>query len=1331
MNFLKRFISIVSCMAVVMTAVPAQLPAKAAAKVYSIDTSSIDATAANITMTDADFFALLDLTSSDMTAVKIAVDAKDYTAAKKELLSYYQSKFVDSESMPVYYSGVLEWMNYLAMNDAYAFTENHLGNVTVPGNTDGVFHDYYVDLGNNHANGVFVLSSLSKSDAALEIVAREHTSGAELGAELIFYKSGEAVKTLSVARDTFVRGGSYGDTNYGQQAYLNVKCDVSSTLPYTANSRIGYLYFEPSEIPASGAYDNVKLKIYARSQVDDIKLEVFDAYNKSWAEYEGDGSGYKPMTWNNYKIAHYSWKNVDGGFDWNKPANTATEWFNYNARFYDQVSLMITAENNGFSADKTDKYGYTYAEYAQKSLAIMQDFANDTYGRIAANTGVPDSRDIESANRCMEFPALYARYVKLLDSSSDHDAQLNINMLKWLYTELTYLYNGACTMYDGSTTTVKNTEIAYNNRGVWHVYGFLSSAFNFNEFSDFSSWQTIAEARLAQNMSKLVLSDGAYGEATFNYPTMVINYWVSLAQLYLQKGIAYPENYIDNVSRVMKYLMDCTYPNGVTPNWGHGPCQPRSSISRWLKTGLFTVENGVDPEVLAALESYAANTAPAYNDALYDDMRIAVARTGWSSNDSVLFMNAKNGRSHSHKDSLAFTWYHNGGELLTDTGMTSYDSGHPHFIFQQSSTNSHNTVEVDSTGQRNANQPQNDGDSSISIISNDGAAFISGYTDANRHTNGIQVDHYRNVTYLKDLNLIISNDMLVSLDGESHTYKQNWHTQTTTQRAVTADNTNKQAYTSYSNGRNLIVAQPAGDDSTVSVSTDGLDERFSNTTHYMTFEKSGSGTVNFNTVLKAVDNDDEVSVSVEDKGSDSNNSTIDITVTENGATDTYTHFSGFDSNTTRTFLGYTTDAASVTLSKDASGNMDYISLMGGGTLSSSDKTYFDFADATNVTVTKDGTTLNVYTDAAAGDDFQLAGFGTDIKTVVINGTSYKAMTNGDTIKVYADSLEWSYYADKGLLYVYGEGDIGSVDFSRYSAAQTLWLGKDVTVAADCKLTELPNVTKVYMDEKYFDISWQTTTANTTYNSTGYISGNTQLPDTWAKRINTINSSYKIITNDSAAYIPASGTDSKAYNPKEDTTEWTYTCATPTASYDWEINVASGKLTISDGAMSGGSVRSSGFWPWATAADIITAIYLDDTFTGVGKNAFSALDNVSDIRFSPSMTAFNMYMFDGNKALEKVIIPGNIASVSKYSFRSCTALKEVILSNGVTAVGEQAFYGSGAITYAAIPGSTTVPANSGIPTTATFYTGDSLATSGTVNGQQNLTWTYDSASDTLT
>ena len=410
--------------------------------------------------------------------------------------------------------------------------------------------------------------------------------------------------------------------------------------------------------------------------------------------------------------------------------------------------------------------------------------------------------------------------------------------------------------------------------------------------------------------------------------------------------------------------------------------------------------------------------------------------------------------------------------------------------------------------------------------------------------------------------------------------------------------------------------------------------------------------------------------------------------------------------------------------------MDYVSILDGGTLKSASKTYIDLADATNVTVTKDGTTLYVDTDATIGNGFSVTGFGSDISQAIVNGESCKVTTSGDTVNVYNGNLDWTYYQDKALLHIYGNGDISALALSQYADAQVLWLGKNVSVPDNTELSGFDKLTKVYLDAKYFDISWTTCSTNDTYKSKGYIEGSSHLPDTWAIRNQTIKSTHTIAPGESVQYIPASATDTPAYNPTEDTKTWTYECATPTLTYDWEVDVIDGRLTIRGGSLEASSVRTGAFWPWHYAADIITTIYIDDTTPAIGKNSFSALDNVSDIRFSANMSALNMYMFDGNTALKKLIIPGNIKTISMRSVMNCKGLTDVILCNGVTAIGKEAFSGSSNIKRIVIPAGTSVNAESKIPQSAERYNYDNLPVSGTVNGQSGLTWSYDKATDTL-
>ncbi|MBQ7900603.1 MAG: hypothetical protein IJ365_01390, partial [Clostridia bacterium] len=340
-------------------------------------------------MTDEEFFGIwsgtdwilepkLGYAADGMEKIADAAKNNNMELAKQELLAYYQSK----DTKPAFSASTNAQMNYLSLNDSYSFTESYITSYTISGSE---FKTYEIDLAKNNANGAILLCTLDKFNDVAEIKSRESGTAPQL-----LFLTSDGIVTIEPQRDTYIRGGVYADTSYGADNSLYVKDSYSQTadgryLPYGDNSRYTYIYFDPTTFPSD--YSSIKLRITARVTAEEgcdfadeaIKLAVFQAYNKTWSEYEGDEENQKgnpPITWSNYKIGHYSWKGLPGGFDWQNPENTASEWFNYNTRFYDQVSLMRTAENNGYTG--TDANGFGYGDdYVYKAMSIMQDFISD------------------------------------------------------------------------------------------------------------------------------------------------------------------------------------------------------------------------------------------------------------------------------------------------------------------------------------------------------------------------------------------------------------------------------------------------------------------------------------------------------------------------------------------------------------------------------------------------------------------------------------------------------------------------------------------------------------------------------------------------------------------------------------------------------------------------------------------------------------------------------------------------------------------------------------------------------------------------------------------
>ena len=1280
-------------------------------------------------MSDEEFFGIwsgsdwliepkMDYNTNGMEKVGQAAKTNDLELAKEELLTYYQSK----NTKPAFNGGSNTAMNYTTLNDTYGFTETYMTSSYVSGNK---FRTYDINLGTNAANGSIMLCTIEKMQDVVEIKSRE----SDAPPQLIFVTS-DGVETVTPERDTYIRGGKYADVNYGKDSIMYVKDSYTENadgtyLPYGDLSRITYLYFNPAQFPRT--FSSVKLRITAKVAAEedsefkneDIKLAIFQAYNKTWSEYEGDAENKKgnlPMTWNAYKIGHFSWKGLPGGYDWKKPSNTASEWHNYNTRFYDQVSLMRTAENNNYTG--TDANGFGYGDdYVYKAMSIVQDFIKD------GGAGIPNNRDIESANRCLEFPSLYYRYIH-----TDYiTPELNVAMLKWLWQEVDYLYNGAGVLYQGKTAIPKNASIAHNNRGAWHVYGYLNTSGNFPEFAQTPEWRTIIEDRLVDNINVLLQPDGSYEEPTFSYPISVMNFFIQIGNLYKALNIDPPANYYERLRLFARYLMDCAYPTGKTPWWGDGSGSPKGIV----KTLLTYVED----EELSYMVG-TGGTYPSQHYSLYPDAKVATDRTSWDSPASVLFMNARNGGSHSHRDALAITWYHKDRELLNDTGVSSYDSKHPHFYWQRNRSISHNTVEIDGVGQEAS------GDSYIDITTNDGTSVMTAWTDANKSGR-----HLRNVNYIKPLGIIIVNDRMVPNDDDTHTYTQNWHNPPLPSPEITLETDGElRAQTHYSTGSNIIIA-PITKDGITSTLADGYNADGAVSTKFISYEQETAGTATYDTLLYAVDDGTSATVTTEPlevAAEDSTATASRTTVTANGATYILDYLNTFGSQyNLTTFADTVTDGKQAGIAKDADGNIIYASVTSGSILRNNDVDIFE-TDAiySDITLNVEGNTVNVYTSTNIGNkEIAINGLGDNVSKATLNGKSvnfqkkngkayintqfnYISDTAGSFTGAEGQEILWTYYAQEGILHFEGEGNIG--DFvgkslpwaTCASDATAVWISPKLTGITSDIINGLSNIKEVYMDESCFDTSWGTTSPKQ-YNTDGmailtegtysesnlppdydangnHVIGTSKYqygPDTWAKSIHTIKDEFKFAGN--VRYIAASGTDSVGYQPKEiqiDKVPTYYYCQVSNI-YSWSVNPVDGTLTIDtpSGHMGGDLVRSGEFYPWFGMKHKITSIYFNDNVSRLSKHHFDGLSGVKSIRFSPKMNQFGAYSFTSCSGLKTITIPGNITSITSKSFRDCSNLKEVIILQGnkEVSISADAFSGSTSLRTLVLPDNVTV------------------------------------------
>ncbi len=922
---MKRILSLLLALCLLLAMVPAALGA---------ETRGVSLT------TDSAFFNAFTL--SKMPAVQSAVNAGNYTLAKQELLNYYTAKFKNYNPIPA--SPNRTAMVYLASQNAFAFSENYMGSQYI---TSTDYKEYQFNMGTNRSV-VYVMSMIHKTTGEILIPSSEASS---MVPSLILTLADGSTKTLYATADTYVRAGSYASSNYGSATTLYAHHDVSGTTPYAANTKRIYMKFDSAAIPSN--VKNIKLSIYAKcsgmsSSETKLRLNVFSAYSTTWTE-----SG---LTWNwltnNNGHGHFSWNGASGGFTWTKPTGTPNEWLNYNTRFYEVSSLVQSAVAAGTASAN-------YKTYLTTAKNLMIDFIND------AGAGKPANRSIEPANRLMEFPYIY----KHLLASGLLTPDENVKLLSWVYDEAVYM-NGGATIFNSSNGVI--SDMAYTNHGFWHLAGFYQSFGFFPEFAKASTWRNNYNARQPKVVDALIYSDGSYNEVTFGYPSEVINWSSVLLTAMSTTGdtSAVAITFKGKLVNLAKYLVDCTMPNGTAPFWGQGgPAATKTAVNKVLDAIGTTMDSNQTVQELRYYVNHSTGSAPdTYGE--YDNIKVVADRTGWDSTDSMIFMNAKSGGNHAHRDANALLFYYGGRSLLTDTGMTSYDSAHAHYAFQNSKTKSHNTIEIDGVAQtwtQNLSDAASKGN--IDMVSNAGVSNIRAWTTATTN-----FTHYRNVSYIKGLgSFMVVTDKVVPSNSSSHTYRQNWHCAPYSNPSIASD-VHDTGKTAYASGSNLIIAQAynihntaLNTEITATLQTGYDSSAATTTTKYFEYKQSKSGVATYQTVLYPVSAGatatvTPVKLSMTSTGDDiALASRIAIEDSANPNLKVLYHYNSFESTpSTRAFGGHTTDAstAMLGLNKASNGQTIFVSIANGSTLHTSSYNLVTVsAKVTDLSIRLDGTTM--------------------------------------------------------------------------------------------------------------------------------------------------------------------------------------------------------------------------------------------------------------------------------------------------------------------------------------------------------------------------------------
>ena len=936
--------------------------------------------------------------SEELAEVERYVKLGSYDMAKEELLLYYQNRTNITTSKD--YSGFPdERAIFYIRQNMLVFDEELIAPVTIFASDD--YRRYEVDLENlldgvtlQFAQGAFLLQAADKSEDIVSIVSKE--GDPERAPRMLFYLKNGRTLELPVIKDSYIRAydpnETYRDNNYGTETELLIKDsaylpDSGIWQPFDSKTRRAYMNFRTAGIPRKSEVLVAKLIFYAKLipeegstglTANSKDILICDSANKAWRETSAEQGSTPVLTWRGISHYSFSWNGLPGGIYWKtSPEGAASEFLNYNTRFYAVDDLMRKYMRSGDES------------YVYDAMASVNDYISDAGARI------PAGRELEPANRAIVLPPAYLHFIQ----SSFINPDANIAMLKYLWEEATFLNEGFV-YYFGI------------NRALWHDTGFFSIISYFPEFADSEKWWETWDERIDLTLESLIFDDGCYSEPTYGYPNAVVDWLLDIGRCFKDAGMEPPQILYDKALLLTRYLMYSSYPNGESPYWGEGGTSPSRELSKKIGE-LFDDESliywGTDGD---------EGVEPQSDSMKFTSLKLVTSRTDWSSDASMIFINAANGGNHAHRDSLALGYYVKGRELLRDTGMTTYDAGHPHFDWQRHQTRSHNTVEIDGKAQRGDHSTlTGNGDSDIQLYPGETIDRVFGWTEA---TLGFR--HNRKVTFLKDLDFLIVSDMIAPMDNEEHFYRQNWHFLPTPVPSTTLDSVTKTGETHFPEGTNVKVIQARPE--TVDASfADGYDHLGQNDTKYLQYERKQIGNTAFDTVIFPVTEGNTTDVSVQSLSVDADPaiaSAMEVKIERN--TDEFRSVVYYNSNedvpSQREFGEFETDAASIVMTRDADNAAQSIGMYGGTVLAKNGEIMVQ-SDAllADISVSFHGKTVNLTSsDSLANEAKLMITAPHAVNTVTLNGVSVDTIIKGNRIYVNYEGDEPELFEGDGTVF---------------------------------------------------------------------------------------------------------------------------------------------------------------------------------------------------------------------------------------------------------------------------------------------------------------------------
>jgi hypothetical protein len=383
------------------------------------------------------------------------------------------------------------------------------------------------------------------------------------------------------------------------------------------------------------------------------------------------------------------------------------------------------------------------ATYRDKLVAILQSYATYDLARTTLDRTRFDNRHT-AAFRAMVLVNSYAK----LRAAGALSATLDAQLLQCIAKLGAFLADP------------ENFEGDFNH-GFTEAAALALVSLNHPSLPGGPQWEATAVRRLNAVMDAAVDADGVEVENSPFYHFYVLTFATQIDTWAQAWGLPLGADFGGKTQGMIRYATYMPQPDGNIPLLGASV----ALSARKDEPDVYDPMAQTHPDFAYMRTGGVSGAPPSERNVLFPVSGQSILRSSWGTSQNfatqtqLTFDVGPYRTVHSHLDALTVTYYSAGRELLTDSGLMTYDAGADFDYFH--GTRAHNTVVVD--GRDQAEGAANAGLTATGLL----WAYQSGSEALNAG-----VEHARSVVLLQqDLALVI--DDLAS--AEVHDYAQTWH----------------------------------------------------------------------------------------------------------------------------------------------------------------------------------------------------------------------------------------------------------------------------------------------------------------------------------------------------------------------------------------------------------------------------------------------------------------------------------------------------------------------------------------------------------------------------